>query len=104
MSEPKLREIQRAAAQQCCVTMDRLLSPDRTRPVADCRAIAMYLSRRLTSRSFTAIGYYFRRDHSTVIHAVRVVSGSEALLREAQAVELAIMGRQDIPAELITEH
>lgn len=51
-----------------------LVSARRSRAVARPRQIAMYLSKRLTTRSLPEIGRKFGgRDHSTVIHAVRKV-------------------------------
>src|SRR3546814_1796174 len=47
-------------------------SARRARVVARPRQIAMYLAKRLTTRSLPEIGRKFGgRDHSTVIHAVR---------------------------------
>lgn len=49
-----------------------LISARRARAVARPRQIAMYLAKRLTTRSLPEIGRKFGgRDHSTVIHAVR---------------------------------
>lgn len=51
-----------------------LISARRSRAIARPRQIAMYLSKRLTTRSLPEIGRKFGgRDHSTVIHAVRKV-------------------------------
>ena len=48
------------------------MSARRARAVARPRQIAMYLAKRLTTRSLPEIGRKFGgRDHSTVIHAVR---------------------------------
>jgi chromosomal replication initiator protein len=49
-----------------------MLSPRRARQVARPRQIAMYFSKRLTTRSLPDIGRRFGgRDHTTVIHAVK---------------------------------
>lgn len=49
-----------------------LVSARRARAIARPRQIAMYLAKRLTTRSLPEIGRKFGgRDHSTVIHAVR---------------------------------
>ncbi|MGI4730156.1 MAG: chromosomal replication initiator protein DnaA [Janthinobacterium lividum] len=49
-----------------------LVSERRARAIARPRQIAMYLAKRLTTRSLPEIGRKFGgRDHSTVIHAVR---------------------------------
>jgi chromosomal replication initiator protein len=50
------------------------VSARRARAVARPRQIAMYLAKRLTTRSLPEIGRKFGgRDHSTVIHAVRKI-------------------------------
>ncbi|QRE74407.1 helix-turn-helix domain-containing protein [Methylobacterium aquaticum] len=38
------------------------------------RQVAMFLAHRLTGQSLPAIGRYFNKDHTTVLHAVRVVA------------------------------
>jgi chromosomal replication initiator protein len=49
-----------------------LVSSRRARAVARPRQIAMYLAKRMTTRSLPEIGRKFGgRDHSTVIHAVK---------------------------------
>ena len=74
-----------------------LVSARRSRSVARPRQIAMYLAKRLTTRSLPEIGRKFGgRDHSTVIHAVRKIeelrdsdrdidSAVRVLMRELEA-------------------
>jgi chromosomal replication initiator protein len=50
-----------------------LLSPRRDARVVFARQIAMYLMRKLLGLSLAAIGERYGRDHTTVLHAVRVV-------------------------------
>ena len=51
-----------------------MLSPRRSRPLARPRQVAMYLAKKLTSRSLPEIGRKFsNRDHTTVIHAVKTI-------------------------------
>ena len=53
---------------------DKLRAKDRKKEIAVARQIAMYLSKRLTNSSLKTIGLHFGgRDHSTVIHAVKIV-------------------------------
>ena len=67
-----LTEIQAAACQHFNISPEELLSSSRTARVAWPRQVAMYLARELTDESLPAIGRHFgRRDHTTVIHAVR---------------------------------
>lgn len=65
-------EIQRAVSQHFDVKQLDLISERRAVAIARPRQIAMYLAKRLTTRSLPEIGRKFgNRDHSTVIHAVR---------------------------------
>jgi chromosomal replication initiator protein len=68
------RQIQEAVAAKFGLTVDAILSPNRTAAIARARQIAMYLTRDLTDLSLPAIATAFnRRDHTTVMHAIRKV-------------------------------
>lgn len=70
---PSLARIIRAAARLHDLQPAAVVGPSRQRTVAAARSLAMYLGRRLTDRSLQAIGAACGgRDHSTVLHAVRV--------------------------------
>jgi chromosomal replication initiator protein len=72
--EPTVPEIQAAVAARFEVSAAELLSPSRAAPVARARQVAMYLSRELTGHSLPEIARAFnRRDHTTVMHAVKRV-------------------------------
>jgi chromosomal replication initiator protein len=78
--------VQRAVAERLGVSVDALLSPGRAAPLARARQIAMYLTRELTDLSLPAIaGAFNRRDHTTVMHAIRKV--------ERRALEDAALSR-----------
>jgi chromosomal replication initiator protein len=63
-----------------------MVSARRARAVARPRQIAMYLAKRLTTRSLPEIGRKFGgRDHSTVIHAVRRIEELRDTDREVDA-------------------
>ncbi len=65
-------DIQKAVSAYFDIKPIELVSARRARVVARPRQIAMYLAKRLTTRSLPEIGRKFGgRDHSTVIHAVR---------------------------------
>jgi chromosomal replication initiator protein len=67
-----LAEIQTAACHHFGLSPEEILSSSRAARVAWPRQVAMYLARELTNESLPAIGRHFgRRDHTTVIHAVR---------------------------------
>jgi chromosomal replication initiator protein len=71
------RQVQEAVATRLELSVDDLLSPRRTARVARARQLAMYLTRELTDLSLPAIARAFnRRDHTTVLHAIRRVERS----------------------------
>jgi chromosomal replication initiator protein len=69
-----IEEIQKKVAEHFNIRMADMVSARKQRAIARPRQIAMYLSKRLTSRSLPEIGRKFGgRDHTTVMHAVRKV-------------------------------
>ncbi len=69
-----------------------LISARRARAVARPRQIAMYLAKRLTTRSLPEIGRRFGgRDHSTVIHAVRKIEELRDQDRDIDAAVRVLM-------------
>ena len=57
------------------ITLNEMLSQRRSRPLARPRQIAMYLAKKMTTRSLPEIGRRFaNRDHTTVIHAVKTIT------------------------------
>jgi len=68
-------EIQKTVARRFNVKVADIVSKRRTQSVVRPRHVAMYLAKTLTTRSLPDIGRRFgKRDHSTVIHAVRKIS------------------------------
>ncbi len=71
---PTATQVQEAVAAKLGISVDAILSPTRTAPVARARQLAMYLTRQLTDLSLPAIAEAFnRRDHTTIMHAIREV-------------------------------
>jgi chromosomal replication initiator protein len=85
-----IREVQQTVARAFNLTVAEMLSPSRTQHVTHARHVAMYLSREVAARrwrsngsigarvtaappSFPRIGIAFARNHSSVIHAYRIV-------------------------------
>ncbi len=57
------------------IALSEMLSQRRSRPLARPRQVAMYLAKKMTSRSLPEIGRRFaNRDHTTVIHAVKTIT------------------------------
>ena len=68
-------KIQNVVSRYYDITLTDMLSQRRSRPLARPRQIAMYLSKKMTTRSLPEIGRRFaNRDHTTVIHAVKTIS------------------------------
>ena len=83
-----IEDIQRKTAEYYKLDVRDFHSPQRARRVARPRQVAMYLSRKLTTRSLPEIGRRFGgRDHTTVLHACRRV---EALCMEDNAFKTEV--------------
>ena len=68
-------KIQNVVSNYFNIALSEMLSQRRSRPLARPRQIAMYLAKKLTSRSLPEIGRRFaNRDHTTVIHAVKTIT------------------------------
>jgi chromosomal replication initiator protein len=90
-----VRQIQEAVAARLGLSVDDILSPSRRAPIARARQLAMFLTRELTHLSLPQIAQAFnRRDHTTVMHAIRRV--------ERSALEDAVLSRavEELSSEL----
>ena len=68
-------KIQNTVASFFNIPLAEMLSQRRSRPLARPRQIAMYLAKKMTTRSLPEIGRRFaNRDHTTVIHAVKTIT------------------------------
>ncbi|WP_332763979.1 helix-turn-helix domain-containing protein [Phenylobacterium sp.] len=65
-----MRTIAFRVAEKHGLTLDDLRSPSRRRPLVVARQEAMHEIRQATTQSLPAIGRFFDRDHTTVIHAL----------------------------------
>jgi chromosomal replication initiator protein len=81
-----VEEIQRKVSEHYNIRLSDLLGPKRVRTIARPRQVAMWLAKRMTTRSLPEIGRRFGgRDHTTVMHGVRRIDelmGSDAQLAE----------------------
>ncbi|PHP28338.1 chromosomal replication initiation protein DnaA [Limimaricola cinnabarinus] len=69
-----VEEIQRRVSEHYNIRLSDMIGPKRVRNYARPRQVAMYLSKKLTSRSLPEIGRRFGgRDHTTVMHGVRKI-------------------------------
>ena len=68
-------KIQNIVSNYFNISLGEMLSQRRSRPLARPRQIAMYLAKKMTTRSLPEIGRRFaNRDHTTVIHAVKTIT------------------------------
>ena len=68
------RAVSELVSAQYKLSLDDLRSRSRKRAIAFPRQVAMFLCRKHTEETLADIGKLFNRDHSTVMHAVKVVS------------------------------
>ena len=68
-------KIQNVVSNYFNIALSEMLSQRRSRPLARPRQVAMFLAKKLTTRSLPEIGRRFaNRDHTTVIHAVKTIT------------------------------
>lgn len=94
------QDIQAAVAEWANVGVADLTGPARHQRLADVRAIAIYLCRRLLDMSFPALGRAFDRDHTTCIHAFRRVQMTSTLLDWAMSLRLRLQLQLQLAAPL----
>lgn len=75
----KIERIVSEVAHTYNVTENDILSNRRTAALALARQVAMYITRETTDLSYKAIGEYFGKDHTTVLHNVAKI---ETFLRD----------------------
>lgn len=72
LAAPKVTAIQDAVCERFDIKKAHLLSPRRAAYLARPRQLGMWLAKECTSLSLPAIGCAFNRDHTTVMHALKV--------------------------------
>ena len=88
-----IEEIQKKVAEHYNIRITDMHSPRRSRSVARPRQIAMYLSKKLTTKSLPEIGRKFTgRDHTTVIHAIKKI---EELMSKDKQFEYEVQNITD---------
>ena len=68
-----IEEIQTAVAKKYNVTMGQILSSERTQSLVTPRQLAMYISRKLTTKSLQEIAIAFDKKHATILHGVKTI-------------------------------
>tara|TARA_Y100001970_G_scaffold224279_1_gene276382 strand:- start:11013 stop:12401 length:1389 start_codon:yes stop_codon:yes gene_type:complete len=91
-----IEKIQNVTSNFYSLNLQEMLSQRRSRPLARPRQIAMYLAKKLTTRSLPEIGRKFaNRDHTTVIHAVKTIdklcSTNEEIKKNVEDIKSIIL-------------
>jgi len=92
-----IEDIQKKVAEHYNIKVSDMHSARRSRAVARPRQVAMYLSKKLTTKSLPEIGRRFGgKDHTTVMHAVRrvdeLIGGDAEFARDLEMVSRALQG------------
>lgn len=92
----KVSDIKQLVASRYNIRVSDIDSKSRRQEIVLPRQLAMYLTRRLTDRSFPELGRSFKRDHSTVLHGFEKIR--DRCLREpafAAHVEALVRSLQE---------
>lgn len=68
-----IKEIQTAVSKKYNVTINQILSLERTQTLVTPRQLAMYISRKYTTKSLPEIAEEFGKTHATIIHGVKSI-------------------------------
>jgi len=68
-----IEEIQSIVAKKYSVTLAQILSSERTQSIVTPRQMAMYISRKYTTKSLPEIAKMFDKTHATIIHGVKTI-------------------------------
>ena len=68
-----IEEIQTAVAKKFSVSLQQILSPERTASLVTPRQLAMYIARKLTPKSLQEIADAFGKKHATILHGVKTI-------------------------------
>jgi hypothetical protein len=74
MFKPTIAQIQKDVCAIYNVRLDHLLSDRQDRKIVEPRHVAMAVAAHSTLHSLPTIGRLFRRDHTTVVHAMRKIA------------------------------
>jgi len=96
LSRPSIRKVIYVVAGSFNISSNDILSNRRNRTLSFPRQVAMYISKSTTLHSFPEIGRQFKKDHTTVLHAVKkitaMMASDEAFRAKVEAIEAAING------------
>lgn len=68
-----IEEIQTTVAKKYNVTLSQMLSSERTQSLVTPRQLAMFITRKLTTKSLQEIAKGFDKKHATILHGVKTI-------------------------------
>jgi len=94
-----IENIQKVVSQFYKISLSEMLSKRRSRYLVRPRQISMYLSKNLTTKSLPDIGREFQgRDHTTVIHSVKIIekliNNNQEISEEIQKIKNKILYKE----------
>jgi len=95
---PTIRSIQDIVARHYGLSMTDIMAPRTDAPVVRARHVAMYIAKRMTTKSLPQIGSIFNRDHTCIMHAVKRI---EAARLEDEDLDFAIA---DLSRRITAQH
>lgn len=69
-----VEEIQNTICQRYSITMAQMLSSERSQSLVTPRQLAMYISRKYTTKSLPEIAKMFDKSHATILHGVKTIT------------------------------
>ncbi len=73
MRKLTVQEIQSVVAEKYGVSIEQVLSSERTQSIVTPRQMAMYIARKYTTKSLQEIAKVFDKSHATIIHGVKTI-------------------------------
>ena len=68
-----IEEIQSSVAKKFNVSVENIVSENRTQSLVTPRQMAMFISRKLTTKSLQEIALIFKKSHATILHGVKTI-------------------------------
>jgi len=90
-----IEEVQTCVSKKCGVTIGQILSQERTASLVTPRQLAMYISRKFTTKSLTEIATKFEKKHATIVHGIKTIEKRmevEAELKQTMEEILSELG------------
>lgn len=100
ISEINIEDVVKKVSEICNISETEIVGKSRKMEVVEARHLSMYMSRKLIGSSLSNIGVFFGgRDHSTVVHAVKIVDKN--LLTKKRTKEQVKLIKQELDFSLI---